>query len=289
MRLSNVDGRLAVGIDDGVFDVAAASGGRFTSDPQSVYDDWPAFQDWARSADATRGADPLPTPEPARLQAPAPRPRQIFAVGLNYSGHAAESGFARPANPAIFTKFQSSLTGPFGQVTLPPGLVDWEVELVVVLGRGGRRIGEAAAWDHVAGLCVGQDLSERELQHSGPAPQFSLAKSHAGFSPMGPQLVTLDAVDDADHLELGCAINGETVQSGQTKDLIFPVPDLIARLSATVELYPGDVIFTGTPAGVGAGRTPPRFLHDGDVLTSWVTGLGQIEQTLVAGPQTNNR
>jgi len=289
VRLSNVAGRLAIETDVGVFDVEAASNGRFSFDPQAVYDVWPAFQDWAQATDIAGGAQPLPRPDRRQLQAPVPRPRQIFAVGLNYSEHAAESGFERPANPVIFTKFQSSLAGPFGEVALPPGSVDWEVELVVVLARGGRRIAEAAAWDRVAGLCVGQDLSERELQHSGPAPQFSLAKSHAGFSPIGPELVTLDAIADPNNLELGCAINGETVQSGQTKDLIFPVPDLIARLSTTVELYPGDVIFTGTPAGVGAGRTPPRFLQDRDVLTSWVTGLGQIEQRLVADTQTVSR
>ena len=289
MRLSNVAGRLAVENGAGVFDVEAASDGRFSCDPQAVYDAWPAFMDWARATCTSEGAQPLPAPSPAQLQAPVPRPRQICAVGLNYSAHAAESGFERPANPVIFTKFQSSLAGPFGDVVLPPGSVDWEVELVVVLGRGGRRIGADVAWDHVAGLCVGQDLSERELQHSGPAPQFSLAKSHAGFSPFGPALVTLDEIEDADDLELGCAVNGESVQSGRTKDLIFPVPELIARLSTTVELYPGDVIFTGTPAGVGAGRTPPRFLHDGDVLTSWVTGLGQIEQKLVAGTGTASR
>jgi 2-keto-4-pentenoate hydratase/2-oxohepta-3-ene-1,7-dioic acid hydratase in catechol pathway len=203
-------------------------------------------------------------------------------VGRNYSEHAEESGFAKPDHPVIFTKFVSSIAGPFTDVDLVPGSVDWEVELVVVLGSGGRNIAENEAWDHVAGLSVGQDISERELQHSGPAPQFSLAKSHAGFSPIGPHLVTLDEIDDVDDIGLGCAINGETVQSGSTKDLIFPVPDLIARISRTVELLPGDVIFTGTPAGVGAGRKPPKFLEVGDVLTSWIEGVGEIEQRFVA-------
>lgn len=178
MTLSDVAGRLAMQTDVGVFDVEAASNGRSSFGPQMVCDVWPAFQDRAQATDIADGAQPLPRPDRRQFQA-----------------------------PVIFTKLQSSLPGPFGEVALPPGSVDWEVELAVVLARGGRRIAEAAAWDRVAGLCVGQDLSERELQHSGPAPQFSLAKSHAGFSPIGPELVTLDAVADANNLGLGCAIN----------------------------------------------------------------------------------
>lgn len=281
MRLSNVAGRACIERDGQVYDVEVASRGLFGPDPQAIYDDWATFASWAREAELW---DEVPSTkvEPALLECPAPRPRQIFAVGLNYADHAEESGFEKPAHPVIFTKFASSLAGPYTDVQLPPGSVDWEVELVVTLGRGGRNIAEDTAWDYVAGVSVGQDLSERESQHRGPAPQFSLAKSHAGFSPFGPQLVTLDEIRDPDDFRLGCSINGETVQSGSTKDLIFPVPELIAQLSRIVELFPGDVIFTGTPAGVGAGRKPPRFLQPGDVLTSWVSGVGEIEQHLTA-------
>lgn len=281
MRLSNVADRACIELDGRVYDVEAVSGGKFGPDPQSLYDDWAAFTSWSRDVEAPTQLSPTAA-GPEALGCPVPRPRQVFAVGLNYAEHAEESGFEKPAHPVIFTKFVSSLAGPYAKVTLPPGSVDWEVELVVTLGRGGRDIAEDDAWDYVAGLSVGQDLSERELQHSGPAPQFSLAKSYAGFSPFGPHLVTLDEFDDPSSLDLGCSINGETVQSGSTKDLIFPVPELLARLSRIVELFPGDVIFTGTPAGVGVGRTPPRFLHAGDVLTSWVSGVGQIEQQLIA-------
>ena len=278
MRLMNLAGRLQITLGDKVIDVSDASGGRFDADPQAVYDRWDEFVGWSSS---------LPTDAPLKDQqgvvgAPVPRPRQVFAVGLNYDEHADESGFERPENPVIFTKFVSSITGPVTTVELPEGAVDWEVELVVVLGRGGRNIPVAQAWDHVAGVTVGQDLSERVRQHSGPAPQFSLAKSHAGFSPVGPTLVTVDELDDRDDLELGADINGETVQTGRTSQLIFPVPVLIESLSRTVELYPGDVIFTGTPAGVGAGRTPPRYLGAGDVLRSFITGIGELNQRFVA-------
>ncbi|MDV6264590.1 fumarylacetoacetate hydrolase family protein [Rhodococcoides yunnanense] len=277
MRLMNLSGRLQIALQDKVIDVADASGGRFEADPQAVYDRWDEFVEWSSSLPADLAWEP----QAGDVGAPVPRPRQIFAVGLNYGEHASESGFDRPDNPVIFTKFVSSITGPETTVELPAGSVDWEVELVVVLGRGGRNIDSAEAWDHVAGVTVGQDLSERVRQHSGPAPQFNLGKSHAGFSPTGPTLVTVDELDDRDDLVLGAEINGETVQAGRTSQLIFPVPVLIESLSRTVELYPGDIIFTGTPAGVGAGRTPPRYLTAGDVLRSFVTGVGELEQTFV--------
>lgn len=278
----NLNGRLHVLTPGGAVDVSKASDGRFAPDPQAVYDCWDAFETWYRAARSDLAAMPATAIEPAELGSPVPAPRQVFAVGLNYSEHAAESGFSRPEQPVIFTKFTSSITGPVTTVPLPRGSVDWEVELVVVIGRGGRNIAVEQAWRHVAGLTVGQDLSERQQQHSGPAPQFSLAKSHRGFSPIGPDVVTVDELADPDDLEIRATINGETVQQGRTSQLIFPVAVLLSTLSQTVELYPGDVVFTGTPAGVGAGRTPPRFLGPGDVLRSYIDGIGELEQTFVA-------
>lgn len=262
--------------------MAAASEGLFAADPQAVYARWDEFANWYRVNRAKLEAQPAVPVDPANLGSPAPSPRQVFAVGLNYSEHASESGFSRPERPVIFTKFVSSISGPVTTVPLPAGSVDWEVELVVVIGRGGRDIAVENAWSHVAGLSVGQDLSEREHQHSGPAPQFSLAKSHHGFSPIGPELVSVDELPNPDNLEISASINGETVQHGFTGQLIFPVQVLLAQLSETVELYPGDVVFTGTPSGVGAGRTPPRYLAPGDVLRSCVQGIGALQQTFVA-------
>ena len=186
-----------------------------------------------------------------------------------------------PKRPATFTKFPTCLTGPDAAVTLPPGMVDWEVELVVVIGTRAKRVDPARAWDHVAGVTVGQDLSERGLQFEA-GNQFSLGKSFPGFGPTGPWLVTPDELEDPDDLALGCAVDGETVQSSRTSDLIFPVPQLITELSAVLELLPGDLIFTGTPAGVGLGRTPPRFLQVGQTLESWIEGIGTIRTRFVA-------
>jgi 2,4-didehydro-3-deoxy-L-rhamnonate hydrolase len=280
MRIANAAGQLVLlDEDDRALDVAEASGGRFTADPQAVYDRWAEFRDWAGTAsfDAARPLDV------GTLEAVTPAPRQVFAVGLNYRAHAEESGFALPTEPVVFTKYVSSLTGPGGDITLSPGNVDWEVELVAVIGEGGRDIAAERGWAHVAGLTVGQDISDRTMQFAAPPAQFGLGKSYPGFSPVGPWLVTPDAVDDPDDLEIGCTVNGEGVQKSRTSDLIFPVAELVARLSAVVTLLPGDIIFTGTPSGVGQGRTPPRFLQDGDVLETWCSGIGRMRHRFVRG------
>lgn len=280
MKLVNVGGRLAIRLPEGDVDVESASAGRFSADPSAAVAEWDELRAWAGSLDIatveTRGVA-----ERTALGPPVTHPRQVFAIGLNYREHAAESGNAVPEHPPTFTKYVSSLTGPEGDIELPDGNVDWEVELVVVIGRTARRVRAEDGWSHVAGLTVGQDISERAAQLAGPVPQFSLAKSHPGFAPLGPVLVTPDEVDDPDTLELGCAINGETMQKSRTSDLIFPVPELIARLSATVTLLPGDVIFTGTPSGVGMGRSPQRFLQPGEELVSHVAGIGEMRHRFV--------
>ncbi|BBH68553.1 fumarylacetoacetate hydrolase [Actinoplanes sp. OR16] len=226
------------------------------------------------------GASLPPFPyEESSLGAPVPHPRQVFAVALNYRPHAAEAGYRPPADPLIFTKFPSCITGPFAEVTLPPGRPDWEIEVVAVIGAGGFAIPRSQAWDAVAGLTVGQDLSERELQTRGTPPQFSLAKSFPGFGPTGPVLVTPDEFPDRDDIAFTCHLGDELVQHGRTSEMIFPIPELVARISAVCPLLPGDLIFTGTPAGVGNRRTPPRYLRPGEVLTSRVEGIGEIRQT----------
>lgn len=280
MRIANLSGRLAVIVDGGAVDVEKASDGRFAADPQAVYERWEEFRSWVAATDLPAGA----VFEPAELDSPVPAPRQTLAVGLNYRDHASESGFAAPEGlPPVFTKFLTSISGPVTQVKLPAeGNTDWEVELVVVVGRRAVKVREADAWSHVAGLAVGQDISERVAQLAGPAPQFSLGKSYPGFAPIGPWLVTADEFDDPDDLELRCAVNGEEVQKGRTSDLIFSVPALVAGLSTVLPLLPGDVIFTGTPAGVGLGRDPKRFLAAGDELVSTVEGIGELRQTFVA-------
>jgi 2-keto-4-pentenoate hydratase/2-oxohepta-3-ene-1,7-dioic acid hydratase in catechol pathway len=161
------------------------------------------------------------------------------------------------------------------------------VELVVVIGRRAERVSAADAWSYVAGLTVGQDISERIQQTEGPAPQFSMGKSLPGFAPMGPWVVTVDEFDNPDDLELGCAIDGESMQHSRTSNLIFPVPQLVEGLSATLALLPGDVIFTGTPAGVGIGRKPIRenVLHVGQTVRVEIERIGELVNTVVEEPE----
>lgn len=287
MRVANVANRAhlvlqAADGSDRLVDVATDSDGRFGPTPRAVYDDWDAFGAWAAQADldAESGA-PV---DRSILEAPSPEPRQVFAIGLNYDEHATESGFEAPTElPPVFTKYVSAFTGPDTEVVIPSGgNVDWEVELVAVLGRRAHRISEDDAWDHVAGVTVGQDLSERITQLRGPAPQFGLGKSYPGFAPQGPFLITPDELPDRDDLEIGCRIDEEIVQCGRTREMIFDVAALVAKISENVTLYPGDVVFTGTPAGVGLGREPKRFLRPGETLYTWIEGVGELTQRFVS-------
>jgi 2-keto-4-pentenoate hydratase/2-oxohepta-3-ene-1,7-dioic acid hydratase in catechol pathway len=185
----------------------------------------------------------------------------------------------------VFTKFASSLTGPRADIELPSAAVDYEVELVVVIGREAHAVSVEDAWDYVAGLTAGQDVSERDVQSRGPAPQFSIAKSYPGFSPIGPVVVTPDEFPDRDSIRVRTMLwDGTeltTKQDGNTNDLIFSVPDLVSRLSQSLTLYPGDIIFTGTPSGVGNGKKPPVFLEKGQTLVTEITGIGELRNRLV--------
>lgn len=275
MRIANVKGRAAVVVGDEIADVAQVSGGRFGPDLMALYGDWEPFTTFARAL--TAGTGPLVE---AELRCPVPSPRQVFAIGINYRSHAEEASMAVPDVPATFTKFPASLAGPFDDVELVGEATDWEVELVAVIGARADRVTEGDGWAYVAGLAVGQDISDRYLQFAAGA-QFSLGKSRRGYGPIGPWVVTPDELADPDDLALGCSVDGEKMQEGRTSDLIFGVPRLVAELSAVLPLLPGDVIFTGTPAGIGAVRQPPRFLAQGQVIESWVEGVGTIKNRCV--------
>jgi 2-keto-4-pentenoate hydratase/2-oxohepta-3-ene-1,7-dioic acid hydratase in catechol pathway len=260
-------------------DIEKASQGVFSHQIDDLYRDWAAFVRWARES----GPAPDQPFEVGELDAPVQRPRQVFAIGLNYLDHAAESGVTAPPSPSVFTKFPTCLVGPTATIELPSTKVDWEVELVVVIGQTADRVSEADAWKYVAGVTVGQDISERAVQMVGPVPQFSLGKSYRTFGPMGPWLVTPDALERRDDLELQCSVAGRVLQKGRTSQMVFSVSELIAQISQVCAMLPGDVVFTGTPPGVGMARKPQEFLQPGTTLVSEIEGIGRLANPIVAG------
>lgn len=282
MRIANLHGRAVLVVNQHALDIGLASDGALPSNPADLFARWSDFIAWAAGRDVE--SDPAAVAyRSAELGAPSPRPSQVFGIGLNYADHAAEAGLAVPTSPLVFTKFPSAVSGPDIDVTLPGDTVDWEAELVVVIGVGGRHISKESASAHIAGYTVGQDLSERTVQWEGGSPQFSAGKSFEGFAPIGPVLVTPDELTHPENLRIATTIVGidgssTVVQDGRTDQLIFGIAALISRLSDIVELRPGDLIFTGTPPGVGAAMDPKRFLRDGERLVTEIEGIGTIEQ-----------
>lgn len=275
MKIAVHDQRAVLVIGEEIADIATLSDGRFGPDPMQVYDHWDDFRLWAAGVTTTTGAL-----DHGKLGCPVPRPRQVFAIGLNYRGHAAESGQQVPSVPATFTKFPGALAGPNDDIEIVGDTVDWEVELVAIVGRRADRVAVEDGWSHIAGLTIGQDISDRTLQYAAGA-QFSLGKSRRGYGPMGPWVVSLDEFPNPGDLALGCSVDGEVMQDSRTDDLVFSVPQLVAELSSVLPLQPGDVIFTGTPAGVGIARKPPRFLRPGQVLETWIEGIGRMRHHCV--------
>ncbi len=216
------------------------------------------------------------------LLAPIAAPQKIICVGKNYADHAKELGGEVPEIPVIFNKFPTALNHPNASIPIPDisSQVDFEAELVVVIGKGGKAIEQARAFEHVFGYCCGNDISARDWQKGRPGGQWLLGKTFDGFAPIGPWLVTADEVD-VSNLEIQLRLNGETMQRSNTKHLIFSVDFLISHVSKFCELLPGDLLFTGTPAGVGLGRKPPLFLKAGDHLEVEVEGLGMLKNQMV--------
>ena len=239
----------------------------------------------ARGLDPLRGIDPDSLPRlsgETRLGPCLADPPNFWCIGLNYAAHADEAGMAHPAEPLVFSKASSALAGPHDDLALPPGAAkaDWEVELGLVIGTRCWQVDEADALAHVAGYCVVNDLSERAWQLEGTG-QWIKGKSAPGFGPIGPWLVTADEVPDPHALDIWLDLNGQRVQGSTTADLIFGIPAIIAHMSRRMALLPGDVIATGTPAGVGMGLRPQRWLRPGDVMELGVSGLGTQRQRVV--------
>ena len=233
---------------------------------------------------ASSNAERAPTlANDVRLGPPLCRPSKIVCVGLNYRDHALESGMAVPSEPVLFMKATSAIVGPNDDVIIPRGSTktDWEVELAIVIGRRASYVAERDALDHVAGYVLHNDYSERhfQLERGG---QWVKGKSCDSFAPLGPFIATRDEIADVHRLALWLTVNGERKQNGSTRDLVFNVPVLVSYISHFMTLLPGDVISTGTPAGVAGGHRPVRFLQDGDVVALGIDGLGESTQRLRA-------
>jgi 2-keto-4-pentenoate hydratase/2-oxohepta-3-ene-1,7-dioic acid hydratase in catechol pathway len=219
-----------------------------------------------------------------KLLAPVPDPEKVICIGLNYADHAAESGAAIPSEPVVFNKFPTSVRAHGDPIVLPAisRKVDYEAELVVVIGVGGRNIAREKAFEHVAGYCCGHDVSARDWQLEKPGGQWLLGKTFDSFAPFGPELVTADEVSDPGVLDIALRLNGQTMQQSNTRQLIFSIDRLIAHISGVCTLKSGDVIFTGTPPGVGAARKPPVFLKAGDVVEIEIEKVGLLRNPVVA-------
>jgi 2-keto-4-pentenoate hydratase/2-oxohepta-3-ene-1,7-dioic acid hydratase in catechol pathway len=253
------------------------------------------IEEWDRLEPVTAAAGDLPVVPAPRLLAPIPQPRRnLFAIGKNYRDHVREFGRSGydspdrsediPTAPVVFSKATTTVTGPFDDIDPHPGVtseLDYEAELAVIIGRGGRGIRREQALDHVWGYTIANDVTARDLQRDHK--QWLLGKSLDTFAPMGPWAVTADEVGDPTALVVSSTVNGEPRQNAPVADLIFDIPELISVISAGITLLPGDIIATGTPAGVGIGFAPPRFLVPGDVVECAVTGLGTLRNRIGSG------
>ena len=271
-RLANISGRASLVEDDNYYDLEVISDGEFNSNPSD------ALQNQNRMKQLNgqlSKMEPTGVINDSELGPPVSSSANCYAVGLNYKNHAEESGLEIPDVPMIFTKHTSCLVGPSATIEMRSDAVDYEAELVAVVGKTGKDIRKEDAWDHVAGLCVGQDISDRGVQFSTKnLPQFNLGKSFDTFGPIGPFLVSPDELPNKDGLEIECLVNDEVRQKDNTNDLIFDIPFIICYLSEIVTLNVGDVIFTGTPGGVGV--MEGKFLKEGDILTTRIEGLGSL-------------
>lgn len=276
-RLLNVNGRAALEHDGDWYDLAELADDAALVDPLAAV---ARFRELHALHDRCAHATPGGRIADAELGAPVPQPRQVFGIGLNYNDHAGESGMPLPPAPLTFTKFPSCIAGPNAEIPLSNEMVDWEVEIVAVIGEEVSRVDEADAWNVVAGLTLGQDISDRALQMTGTPPQFCLGKSYPNYGPIGPALVALDAFADPDDIGLWCEVDGERMQDARSKELIFSIPAIVAYLSNICTLYPGDLIFSGTPSGVGMARG--RFLAPGETLTSGAEVIGGLSNRCVS-------
>ena len=275
-KLANVKNRASLVVEGLVFDLEKASNGSFTSNVMDAIARHKDLHSISESLIAESADGKLAE---AELGAPVPRPRNSFGVGLNYRDHAAESSMELPPVPVVFSKYPSCINGPFNAIDLRTTSADYEAELVVVIGSTTRDIKPNRAWEHVAGIMCGQDISDRGLQMAAKPPHFGLGKSRDTYGPTGPLLVSTDVVANPDDLKITCSVNGEVRQADRTSNMVFDVSYLISYLSNVLTLEAGDIIFTGTPAGVGAANG--RFLKPGDEVVTEIEGIGLMRNNCI--------
>ena len=275
-KLANIKGRAALLNEESFYDLEKISEGNLSHDTTDALfhlEELDELNDKLKDSEATGKISE------AEFDAPVSFPKNCYAVGLNYRNHAEEANMTIPEVPMVFTKHTSCLVGATADVEMRSNYVDYEAELVVVIGLSGKDISKDQAWNHVAGLCVGQDISDRPAQFASTPPMFNLGKSFDTFGPVGPALVSPDSLPNKESLVIECKVNDEIRQNDNTDDLIFDVPTIISYLSEIVTLNTGDVIFTGTPGGVGVSQG--KFLKDGDIITTSIEGLGTLTNKCV--------
>jgi 2-keto-4-pentenoate hydratase/2-oxohepta-3-ene-1,7-dioic acid hydratase in catechol pathway len=275
------EGPRVCGVWQGQYVDVNAARDEFPSDIRSLL---ALGHEWQRRAWSALAHGPVRhDPQYATLLAPVPDPRKIVCLGLNYRDHAAESGMEPPSEPVLFSKYPTALIGHHGEIVLPEVSteVDYEAELVIVIGTGGRQIPRDQAMRHVAGYTIGHDVSARDWQLNKPGKQWMAGKTFDTFAPVGPALVTTDEIPDPHSLGIRLRLNGKTMQDSNTSQFIFKVDEVVSYLSQIFTLEPGDLIFTGTPPGVGMARKPPVWLQPGDVVEVEIDHLGILRNSVV--------
>lgn len=275
-KLANIKGRAALLNEESFYDLEKISEGNLSHDTTNALFHLEELDELSNKLNDLEATGKI---SEAEFDAPVSFPKNCYAVGLNYRNHAEEANMTIPEVPMVFTKHTSCLVGATADVEMRSNYVDYEAELVVVIGLSGKDISKDQAWNHVAGLCVGQDISDRPAQFASTPPMFNLGKSFDTFGPMGPALVSPDSLPNKESLVIECKVNDEIRQNDNTDDLIFDVPTIISYLSEIVTLNTGDVIFTGTPGGVGVSQG--KFLKDGDIITTSIKGLGTLTNKCV--------
>ena len=275
-KLGNVDNKASLIFNNEYYLLSDISSGKLTDNMDDILHSIDIVEDLYTNIDKFEASGSL---EDVKLGPPVTNSHNCFAVGLNYKNHAEESAMEIPPFPMIFTKHTTCICGPYDEIEMRSDIVDYEAELVAVIGKEGKNISTDDAWSHVIGLTAGQDISDRSVQFHASPPQFNLGKSFDTFGPIGPFLVSPDLFKDKSSLKLECSVNDELRQKDNTNDLIFDIPYIISYISEFITLKTGDLIFTGTPAGVGA--TQGKLLKDGDILSTTIEEIGTMKNKCV--------